>query len=234
LDKTDQPGMDIVPIELGYLNGHFGAIPPDIQTSLNRAWASKQVFGSGQVPALTSADLAQIAAADPFSVSTYGPTFIGADPPTPQTADFRFTMSSCTGLSSFNYVQAAPSQPANIYTCVLVYTNTSMQAQDITSSYSQTFSTDAAFTATAWLPKFSADLKLSNMLQWTTEEQNTITNSNTSTASLSDQGPPCNNQVQGQGPCIPVYDQGLNEPVQFFIFQDNLYGTFMFAPVNFY
>lgn len=42
-DTTDQPSPDIVPIQLGYLNGDFpisGA--PDIANSLARSWASKQ------------------------------------------------------------------------------------------------------------------------------------------------------------------------------------------------
>jgi hypothetical protein len=234
LDKTDQPGMDIVGIELGYLDGHFGAIPPDIQTSLNRTWAAKQIFAAGQGPALTSADLAQIAAFDPFSVSTYGPNNIGPNPPSPTTPDFRFTISSCTAQASFNYVQAAPSQAPAVYSCTLAYTNTSTQSQDITTSYSQMFSVDEAFTGSPWLLEFGVELKASSTLTWTTEEQNSITQSTTSTGALSVQGPPCNNVNQGVGPCVPVYDQMGNEPVQFYIYQDNMFGTFMFAPVDYY
>lgn len=233
IDDTDQPGMDIVGIPLGYLNGKFGTMPPDIQTSLNRTWAASQL-PAGQNPAVTSAYYAQIASADPFSVSTYGPEYIGADPPTPQTADYRFTMSACTGDQSFDYIQAAPSQSPAIYTCTLTYTNTSTQAQDITSTYSQTYSVDSAFTGSGFLSSFSSDVKNSDTLTWTTEEQNSISNSTTSTASLSVQGPPCNNQVPEQGPCIPVYDSSGTEPVQFYIYEDNMYGTFMFAPVDFY
>jgi hypothetical protein len=234
IDKTDQPGMDIVGIELGYLNGHFGTIPPDIQTSLNRSWAASQIFASGQVPALTSSDLAQIATFDPFSVSTYGPTYIGASPPSPQTSDARFTMSTCTSQASFNYVQAAPSQSPGIYTCALTYTNTSTQAQDITSTYSETFSVDDSFSGTGFLSQFSADLKTSSTFTWIVDEQSSITSTTTSTASLSVQGPPCNNSVPEQGPCVPVYDSSGNQPVQYYVYQDNMFGTFMFAPVDFY
>jgi len=234
LDKTDQPGMDIVGIQLGYLNGHFGAIPPDIQTSLNRTWAAKQIFAAGQGPALTSADLAQIAAFDPFSVSTYGQNNIGPNPPSPTTPDFRFTISSCTAQASFNYVQAAPSQAPAIYTCTLAYTNTSTQSQEITTSYSQMFSVDEAFKGSPWLLEFGVELKASSTLTWTTDEQASITQSTTSTAALSVQGPPCGNVNQGVGPCVPVYDQTGNEPVQFYIYQDNMFGTFMFAPVDYY
>ena len=54
-DTTDQESLDIVGIELGYLNGDFGAMPPDIQASLNRTWAAAQLWPTGQGPALTSA-----------------------------------------------------------------------------------------------------------------------------------------------------------------------------------
>jgi len=234
LDELDEAAMDIVGIQLGYLNGHFGSMPPDIQTSINRTWAAGQIWGSGQGPALTSADLAQIAAADPFSVATYGSTEIGFSPPSPETPDSRFTMSTCTAQSSFDYVQAAPSQVPAIFTCTLAYTNMSTQAQDISSTYSQTYSVDVSFTGSEFLSNFSSDVTSASTLSWTIDSNSSVTTSNTSTASLSDQGPPCNNVVQGQGPCVPVYDSGGNQPTQFFVYQDNMFGTFMFAPLHFY
>jgi hypothetical protein len=233
-DGTDQSGMDIVPIPLGYLNGHFGTIPPDIQTSLNRTWAADQTWPPGDGPGLTSADLAQIASTDPFSVSTYGLDFIGYVPPSPQTSDDRFTLSMCSSVSSFNYLQANPSVAPGIYTCGLTYTNLSTQAQEISTSYSQTFSTDISFSGTGFLKNFSADLKNSSTLTWTTDAQSSITTSTTSTANLSAQGPPCNNVILDEGPCVPVYDASGNQPTQFEVYQDNMFGTFMFAPVHYY
>jgi hypothetical protein len=236
-DTTDQPNPDIVPIELGYLNGDFGPIPPDIQTSINRSWAASQTFRPGDGPALTAADLAQIAAADPFSVSTYGTSYIGSSPPSPQTADSRFTLSACSSNGSsdpsFNYIQAAPSQGAAVDTCTLTYSNLSTTSQDITNSYSQTFSVDESISATFYAA-ISNDLKTAYTLTWTTEAQSSITNTTSSTAMLSVQGPPCNNTSAGVGPCVPVYDSAGGQPVQFEVYQDNLYGTFMFAPINFY
>jgi len=237
-DGTDQPGMDIVPIALGYLNGDFGAMPPDIQTSLNRTWAANQL-PAGQDPALTVADLDQIASFDPFSVSTYGPTVIGSAPPSPETSDHRFTLTLCspptgTAGSSFNYLQANPSTSANVYTCQLTYTNLSTQAREITKSFSDTYTVDLNFNGSGFFSSFSAEIKNSYTLAWTTDSQNSITTSTTSMGNLSVQGPPCNNVVQGQGPCVPVYDSSGNEPTQFDIYQDNMFGTFMFAPVHFY
>jgi hypothetical protein len=233
-DSTDQNGLDIVPIALGYLNGHFGAIPPDIQTSINRTWAANQMWPAGQGPALNSADLAQIAANDPFSVSTYGTNEIGSAPPSPSTPDNRFTLTTCNSSNSFSYLQAAPSSTANIFTCTLTYTNLSTLAQEISRSYSQTFSVDNSFQGLGFFSDFSAELKTSNTLTWTTDAQSSLTTSTTSTGSLSVQGPPCNNVMPGVGPCVPVYDANGNQPTQFMVYQDNMFGTFMFAPVHFY
>lgn len=243
-DTTDQSGLDIVGIELGYINGDFGAMPPDIQSSLNRAWAAGQSWAAGQGAALTAAELAQIASADPFSVSTYGTNFIGYIPPSPETSDHRFTMSTCDALSStgapisadssFAYTQAAPSQSPDISTCTLTYTTTSTDALSISSSNSVVFSVDVAFKNSTFISDLSASLKESNKLTWTTLEQNSITNTTTSSAAFSLQGPPCNNVVLEQGPCVPVYDSSGTQPTQFDVYQDNLYGTFMFAPIHFY
>ena len=108
--------------------------------------------------------------------------------------------------------------------------NTSTQAQESTNTYSQTFTVDQSMIG-GWLGTFTADLKVSNMLTWTTDAQSSVT---TSTASLSVRGPSCNNAVTGVGPCIPVYDSAGNQPTQFEVYQDNLYGTFMFAPITYY
>jgi hypothetical protein len=242
-DGTDKSkvDMDVVGIQLGYMNGDFGPMPPQFQSSIARAWAAGQVFPPGQGPGLTSDDLAQIASADPFSVSTYGPQYIGSNPP-PDTPDHRFTLSLCSTSSSFRYNQAAPSSSAEIYTCTLTYTNSSTQTQSISTSHSQTFSFDLAFTnspqATVAGRVFASLLpnKLTNSttLTWTTTQQKSITTSTTSSGSLSVQGPPCVTAVPGVGPCVPVYDSAGNQPTQFAVYQDNEFGTFMFAPVNYY
>lgn len=233
-DGTDQSNMDIVPIALGYLNGDWGPMPSQILSRTNRTWAAGQIWPAGQGPALTSADFAQIASADPFSVSTYGTNYIGYDPPSSSTSDNRFTTSLCNGQSSFNYLQADPSTSANIYTCQLTYVNLTTQASDITTTSSQTYSVDAGFTGGNFLSAFTLDVSDAYTLTWTTEAQKSITTSTTSTANLSVQGPPCNNVLQGTGPCVPVYDSSGNQPTEFDAYQDNMYGTFMFAPVHYY
>lgn len=237
-DGTDQSTMDIVGIPLGYLNGDFGTMPPQYATSLARSWAAKQIWPAGQGPGLTgpgpNTDLAAIAATDPFSVSTYGLDEIGYIPPSPETADHRFTLSACSSQASFNYDQAAPSTSAPIYTCQLTYTNLSTLASEIQTTYAQTFSVDNSFSGSGFLKAFSADLSSKTELTWQTDAQSSITTSTTSIASFSVQGPPCNNVIQNQGPCVPVYDSSGTQPTQFDVYQDNMYGTFMFAPVHYY
>ena len=45
-DATDQNGMDIVQIPLGYLNGHFGPMPSNLLYSMSRSWAANQILRS--------------------------------------------------------------------------------------------------------------------------------------------------------------------------------------------
>lgn len=234
-DSRDEDGMDVVGVALGYLNGDFGAIPPDIQTSFNRAWSASQTYATGHGPALDAHDLSVIAAADPFSASTYGETYIGYVPPTPATADNRYTISLCSQSQSFGYTQAPPSTTANVYTCSVTYTNMSQQAKSITNSYQLGYSVSVDLSAN-FLSFFSSELKYSSsqILTWENQASTQLTNSSTSTATLSVQGPPCNNVNPGVGPCVPVYDASGTEPTQFEVYQDNLYGTFMFAPVHYY
>lgn len=233
-DGTDEPGMDIIGIQVGYLNGDFGPMPSDLTSELDRAWANDQIWASGQGPALTTADLANILAADPFSSSGYGLNEITYDPPSPETPDHRFTLASCNGLTTFPYSQGGPSQTPLVYTCTLSYTNMSSQAQQSSSTTSQMFSVDASFSGSGFLAKLSADLKTSYSLSWTTGTQSSITSSTTSSASLSIQGPACNNATPNTGPCVPVYDSSGDQPTSFAVYQDNVYGTFMFAPVHYY
>ncbi len=234
-DANDQNGMDVVGIELGYLNGDFGSLPPQYSTPFARSWAGGYQWPAGDGPALASADLAAIAAADPFSADEYGTNYIGYTPPTPETSDHRFTLSTCSSLASFDYLQAAPSQVPATYKCTATYTNMSTQAKSITNTTTEIFAEDLSVGA-GFLGNFNAKLSTSasQTLSWTTTSQNSVTSTSTSTAALQVQGPPCNNTVPEEGPCVPVYDASGNQPTEFDVYQDNMFGTFMFAPVHYY
>jgi hypothetical protein len=235
-DANDQYGMDIVGIPLGYLNGDFGAMPPEILALTNRTWANSVLTGPS--PALTTADFAQIAAFDPFSNSSYGPTEIGYNPPNPNTPDGRFTLSTCNSENSISYGQAPPSQSPQTYTCTLSYSNLSTTAEALTISASDTFSIDNSFTSSGSFAdfgySFTEDVKLADTFTYQFEVDNSISTTQSTSALASITELACNNKVADVGPCVPVYDSGYNEPVEFFIYQDNLYGTFMFAPVDYF
>lgn len=235
-DANDQNGMDIVGIPLGYLNGDFGAMPAEYLALTNRTWAKSVLTGPS--PALTSSDFAQIATFDPFSSNTYGPDEIGYNPPIPDTADARFTLTTCNAGNSVSYGQASPSQAPGTYTCTLSYSSISTNAQAITVGVSDTFSIDNSFTAGGTFDGFGStiteDISVANTFAYQFEEDNSISTTQSSSASLSVTDLACGNTTPDVGPCVPVYDAGSNEPVQFFVYQDNLYGTFMLAPVDYF
>jgi hypothetical protein len=236
-DANDQNGLDIVGIPLGYLNGHW-TMPADLLASTNRTWASTQMFAAGQSAALNSTDFANIAAADPFSSNVYGPNDIGFVPPSPSTPDNRFTLTTCNSGNSVSYDQPAPSQTPGPYTCTLQYSNLTTNAQAQIVGSSTTFSLDRSFTIGGYDAGFGGDLTLDLKYAYTTTSQTEVdssistTQSSSSVASIT--GPACGNAVLGVGPCVPEYDAAGNEPIQFNIYQDNLYGTFMFAPVHYF
>ena len=232
-DATDQNGLDIIGIPLGYLNGHWPR-PAGLLALTNRTWASGQMFAPGQSAELNNADFAQIASFDPFSNSDYGPNEIGFIPPNPSTSDNRFTMTTCNSGNSVPYLQAPPSQTPGTYTCTLNYSTLTTTAKALTTSSTNTFSIDRSYSGSIFSNNLTVDFQYAYTVNTQTEVDSSvaITQSSSSVASIT--GPACGNTVLGVGPCIPVYDAFGNEPEQFEIYQDNFYGTFMFAPVHYY
>ena len=233
-DANDQNGMDIVGISLGYLNGDFGPVPSQFQTLLSRSWASDQVYPPGEGAAINASDLATIAQSDPFSNSSYGADQIGPDPPVPTTPDNRFTITACNNQNSEPFTQADPSQPPGTVTCTLSYSDMTTNAHSYTTSSTTIYSVDRAFQGTGWLANFKLDFNSDSTTTTTTEVDSSISSTQSSSASLTIVGLPCDNQVPYQGPCVPVYPGPPTFPIQFMIYQDDLWGTFMFAPVDYY
>lgn len=233
-DANDQNGMDIVGIDLGYVNGDLGPMPSQFQYSLARAWASGQIYPAGQSAAISSTDLAAIAQSDPFNSSSYGPTEIGYIPPAPTTPDNRFSISTCNGQNSEQFEQAGASQNPDNRTCIPSYSDMTSNAHNYTTSSTTTYSVDKAFQGTAFLAKLAIDVNSSSSTTTTTEVDSSISSTQASSSTLNIVGLPCNNQIPYQGPCVPVYPGPPTFPIQFAIYQDDLYGTFMFAPDNYY
>lgn len=230
-DATDQNGLDIVGIPLGYLNGHFGAMPPDILASTNRTWAAGQIYNAGQSAALNSTDFAKIAGYDPFSSSSYGTTEIGYAPPNPTTADNRFTLTTCNNGNSVSFLQAAPSATPGAYTCTLNYSNLTTNAKSKTTETTNTFSIDRSYSGSIFQSDLSIDLAYQYTTDTITEVDSSIATTTSTSAQASITGLPCGNTKPGVGPCVPVWN---GPPTQFNIYEDNLYGTFMFAPVHYF
>lgn len=233
-DTNDQPALDIFPLFVGNLNCEINSSSPSCATFgpfnsstlqvLARSWASGEVFPAGQGPALTTADYQSILDADPWGANpNYVVDLASGSPAT--TTDGRFTISGgVDGVpSDFPYVQAGVGSgpPTEGYTNG--YTQTTSLGQSDTYSYQVMFGTDVSFTGSGWLSGFSADIKNSNTMTWTSEYQRTITDTNTQTDQLQITGPSCTGS-----PCNPSY----SGPGEFDVYQDNLYGTFMFWPVD--
>jgi hypothetical protein len=198
-DLNDVPTIDILGLQVGWLNGTI-PMPSNIPPILARAWAAGQDWPAGQGPGITSADLASILAADPFSNASYVVT-----PNVATTADGRFT---ATGDPTIDY------EPEVKDTYSDGYTITATQSQTAKYTYTQGFAVEQQFKATFFMNTFMADLKNSNMLTWTNQFNQSTNNSQGQTASLSITGPPST----------------YTGPPQFVVYQDNVYGTFLFYP----
>ena len=219
-DPDDQPDVDVFPVFVGWLNGDF-AVPPNVAAVLARTWAAGQVWPAGQGPGLTGpglgTDFDQIVRADPFWQCTPSPTNC------PTNVDLtRFTISDNQNMV---YEQPPPGGQPITQTYTLSYVNTSSQGHSTSSSFSQEFSSEQEFGGHIFGIGVTTTIKEANKMQWDSKEQKTITNTSTDEATASLTGPTCT--VSGNT-CNPLYDG----PVEFSVYQDNQYGTFMFFPVR--
>ena len=223
-DAEDQPVLDIWPIYVGYLNGDFGPMDPQDAKVLSRAWSTGQTFPkAGESPALNSTDYTQILTYDPFTNPKYGVVLSGTYGETNTTTDGRFTLSGGpAGQSqSFPYKQAAVGSTPIGVTYTNTYTNINALGSTATDTTQQAFSVDEKFNSGFFFASVTYELKETGTLTWTAQTQNTITTTQVTTDTLYIQGPPCTGS-----PCNP----GYVSPAEFDVYQDNLYGTFMFNP----
>jgi hypothetical protein len=214
---ADQPNMDVYPVYVGWLNGDI-SIPSNVQQVLNRTWAASETWPSGQGPALSSTDFQTIEASDPYWQCTPKPTSC------PTTVDgTRFT-GPITG-KDFIYQQAPVGGNPTTQTYTDTYMNTTTQGQGATYKFAQTFGLEETFGGKAFGIGLTTTLQQSSTLTWTSQWNNKITSTNTSTGGLSITGAPC---VVSGTVCNPVY----TGPTEFDVYEDNLYGTFLFYPIN--
>lgn len=212
-DASDptSPDMDVIGIPVGCLNGHFSSSAAwsgtcnDISSGpLARTWAQTNVDGSG--PGLTSADLANVLAADPFSNTGYALTLAAGSN---TTADGRFT--ACSNPQCSTTVDFEPDITTSYSQG---YSVTASTSQTVNYAYSQTFALQSQFQGTDFANNFNADLKTAGILTSGYQFNQFTNNSQGQTASFTIVGP----------------SPGYAGPLQFVVYQDNLYGTFMFSP----
>lgn len=223
-DMSDQPAMDIWHIEVGYLNGDFGPLPFTDASVLGRSWASRQVFGPGDGPGLTNADFANILRADPFASPSYQVTLSTTASPV-TTTDGRFTIAGGVGSpQNFVYRQPAPGSSPTTQTLSNMYSTSSSLGMSSTYETQTSFGLDVSISPLIF-QVVNANLKRAWTFTETHQASTMTTNTKAQMASLSITGPPCGSSAP---PCNPVY----SGPVEFDVYQDNIFGTFMFNPVR--
>jgi hypothetical protein len=212
---TNVVGMDTATVLMGYLNGHF-PMPAGLAAQLGRSWANH-----GQTPpvdgvALTAADYAQILAADPYMNPAYVFNYANGYGGTSTSPDGRYTLVSTSGgnSSSFSYGDNITSTTLTFgYTNVSTVTNTTQNQQVIAFGLSLALGVsgaDAAFTAT---------LANTHTQTWTHSISTAVATTTAVTNALT-LAPPCSQP--GCYTSFPTIE----------VFQDNLYGTFMFFPTE--
>jgi hypothetical protein len=212
-DMNDLAGMDIFPVPVGMLNG---SIPMDesVSRALARSWAvNSQSYPGGGSPAITAADYPVILASHPYSTPGY------AVPPSATTsADKRFTVVGSTPsggsspMSSFVYVPGSLSQ-----TYTNTHVNSTTASQGVSSSRSTTIGFDYSSSG-SFIVEYNKHLKAQYTQTWSNEQSTSLTDTTTKVASFTI-GSPCAS-CSYTGPSV------------FEVYQDNVFGTFMFNPVR--
>jgi hypothetical protein len=234
-NTTDQAAMDVVQIYAGCLNGDFPTGPgtdcANNLAPLQRTWDTTTVWPAGGGPALTSQDLANILAADPFGMCTVSasvpPGSYPANNCSTSPDPSRFTI---TGTQGIQYQQPlSGGQPSTVqYTQGYTVSNT--QSQSYTSGNSTTFGIETTFAGTPFDTGVSLTIGSSQTFATTTISNSSLATTNQTTLSTSITGPAC---VVSGNSCAPLYPSSADPgPTQFNVYEDTVYGTFLYYPVN--
>jgi hypothetical protein len=241
-DTPAYPDMDVIGIQLGCLNGDFyqqyeggtnsnWLTCEDVFTNnFSRSWALTNTDGSS--PALTptlaessppynfcasshkGTDLYNLCQADPFGANpNYTVTFAAGSS---TTTDGRFT--ACSNAECNATIEYEPDVNKNYSQG---YSTTATSNETAKYTYSSSFSMEVQFgwsggNCTKFCANFGTDTK------------------DTTTYTSIDQFSYSTNDSSGQTASFAVVGpaEGYNGPDQFVVYQDNLYGTFMFYPGN--
>lgn len=211
-------GPDVIEVQVGCLDGDFSCPSTLVLTNgvvtsgaLARSWAAGEyTWPAGEGPGLTSADIAAILTFDPL-VPRNDYTLLNSLPST--TSDGRFTKEPFPP----NDVQYPVGGATEMFNTVQM--DTQSVASGATNTIKQAFGVSESFGG-GFLGLFDSTVTIgeSETLTWNYSYLNTLTTTTTLTDALSVKGPP-------DPP--PTY----TGPVEFVVYQDNLFGTFAFVPV---
>ena len=99
-----------------------------------------------------------------------------------------------------------------------------MQGQSASTKFIQSFGIDTQLSFT-FRGSFTAEIQTEQTMEMDHSWDRTLTTSQILSKALSVTGPGC---PQTTPPCVPAY----SGPSRFIVYQDNLFGTFMFYPTN--
>lgn len=235
INQLDQPALDIVYIYAGCLNGDSSKMGTgsctDNLAPLNRTWDTDETWPSGQGPALTATDEANILAADPFGKCTpsanVSPSSYPADNCTISVNPDRFTLTDNEDISYFQ--PAAGAGPlTTIYT--LGYSVADTQSKGYTVTDSLTYGVEDVFQGSGFLAALKVTTGTSQTYTESTEIDQSLTTTDAQTSMASITEPPC---TVVSGACSPLYPStAAPGPTEFDLYEDNLYGTFLFYPAD--
>jgi len=237
----DQPGMDIYYVYAGELNGDL-PVRASTNAAFARSWANVEKWSTttGTPWSLTAADKQNILKLDPYWNCTYKSLVNDTtDCPEPPNST-RFTQSTVT---NFPYAQPDPGGQPDSKTYNWSYTSTNSEGQDISKSLMQSYGLETTFGFKIFGVGFQDTLTQTWTTTTTYEASTLYTTADTSSASASITGPPCN--VVGSV-CKPVYPPlkafdpitcaalttatAFGQGDNMYLYQDNLFGTFLIEP----
>ena len=225
-DTDDVSEMDIYGVYLGWLTGQLSTPGPGTNdlTPLQRAWAglpsNGQSWPTGTTPALTASDFAQIAQADPFYSSSYTVTVPTSPAGNLTTSDGRYTL---TGNQTIDYEQPSPGGSPLSQSLFESTTLTQTQGQGASTKSVVGYSMQNKFSLTAFGNTWTHDTTNSTSLTLFNQWSKTNSQVTGETATGVVKGPAC---TVVNNLCSPVY----TGPTEFSVFQDNVFGTYMFYP----
>jgi hypothetical protein len=200
-------GMDVVNLTIGQLRGTQPISDPNLQTRLNRTWDSSQ-------GALTTTDFLAIANADPFVTN---PSF---DPNSDTSGRYELPISGSPPRPVdliINYIPEGAGGQSTGQTYASSYSATSMSGQSAKTTTSVGYSIDGS-AAAAFVVGISAKIQVAGTYVATNQWSNTVSSGTTQSANFTIYPPLSTDNYTGL--------TGMQ------IWKDNIYGTFMFFPVN--